>query len=398
MPYTKESLSSNSTDRGSDNKLQTLESVSKFIRQVRDRAPAMFFEIEALEVLEVNIDPEKSSFPKKKDGTPDFEYIGSVRGRYEDSEFEKNIDATKNFKPIHMGTNQVPLVGEIVAGIEFFGQRFYISPINLYGNVYQNTKHGISVGLNEKANVSKKGYQTAQDSSGNRTGYYSNDLTEYKPILPFEGDTILNGRYGNSIRIGSNKEKDGNILLSVGQNFKKEDNFKLEEPDLDGSNIYITNHQLNNNLKFTPGRKSELVTELESYDGGQIYLGGDRIILNTKQKGDIYLSSNNNIAISSVNQVVLEDLKTQIGSVKADEPLVLGNVNEKALTSIKAILDLILEILGSGLAQTVPAQVPVVPNPAGTQKITQAITESGTLGGTIPNTKSVAHFTEKGKK
>ena len=47
MPYTKESLSSNSTDRGSDNKLQTLESVSKFIRQVRDRAPAMFFEIEA---------------------------------------------------------------------------------------------------------------------------------------------------------------------------------------------------------------------------------------------------------------------------------------------------------------------------------------------------------------
>ena len=61
-------------------------------------------------------------------------------------------------------------------------------------------------------------------------------------------------------------------------------------------------------------------------------------------------------------------------------------------------MDLILEILGSGLAQTVPAQVPVVPNPAGTQKITQAITESGTLGGTIPNTKSVAHFTEKGKK
>ena len=66
MSYTKEQLSSLATSRGRDNKLQSLDSVFKAIRQVRDRVAAEFFEIEAFEVLEVNIDPEKPSFPKKQ--------------------------------------------------------------------------------------------------------------------------------------------------------------------------------------------------------------------------------------------------------------------------------------------------------------------------------------------
>mgnify|MGYP001233957588 FL=1 len=399
MSYTKEQLSSLATSRGRDNKLQSLDSVFKAIRQVRDRVAAEFFEIEAFEVLEVNIDPEKPSFPKK-DGKPDYDMLGSVKGRYLISEFEANIDRCKNFRPLNMNNNQYPLVGEICAGIELFGQRFYFSPTNLFGNTHQNTKHGISGGLNKNSLVSKKGYTTAQDSSGKKTGYYSNDLTPYKPLLPFEGDTIFNGRYGQGIRIGSDKKKNSNILLSVGHEFKENDDFKLESPDNDGASIYVVNHKLSEEekLKFTPGKESKVVTELDSFSEPQIYMGANRIILNTKQKGDIYLSSNNNIAISSVNNVVIEDRKTQIGSTSANEPLVLGNKNADALTEIHKALNAINQVLSAGLVQTVPSNIPVVVGPAGQSPFQESTSAAGELGKLIPKTKSEAHFTEKGTK
>ena len=86
-----------------------------------------------------------------------------------------------------------------------------------------------------------------------------------KPLLPYEGDTIIEGRFGNSIRFGStnisdkipkeNKNRwsnEGNagdpiIIIRNGQRTEDINNkgwqHTLEDIDKDASSIYITSNQ-----------------------------------------------------------------------------------------------------------------------------------------------------------
>jgi hypothetical protein len=322
------------------NRVQNVESTLRLIKEISDE-PGQFYELEPLEVLEVHLDDTRNSFPQGSDG-PDYTYLGGVKGRLVISETGKNIDKLSDYKPLNPNIQTTPVIGEIVIGVKYLGQLFYTTQVNFFGNPNFNTQHGLSKGKSKDTLVSDN-IDTAneQDDTGVKVGYYLEPTQDVRRLLPQEGDVLIEGRFGNTIRIGSDIKNDNqdspNIILNAGQSKDDFPNPKQpveEKIDTDGSSVYITTNQP---LTFTPGIESKLSPP--PYEGKNILLSSDRIIFNTKNGGDIVFGSNNNISICAPKEVVIEADTTKIGSVEASEPLVLGAILESKLNDILTLIE-----------------------------------------------------------
>ena len=303
----------------------TLNSLKKRINEIVQESK--FYELEPVEVLEVHLDDTKSSFPTIE-GEPDYAYIGGVIGRFVFSEQGLNIDRCKNFKPLNPNMNITPAVGEIVIGVKYLSDYYFTSAVNLFGNPNLNVQHGVSRIKRKNTLSSKQGITTPAEENDTNTnvGYYLDDgrNKDARKILPNEGDIILEGRFGNSIRIGSDLKNGNtespNIILNVGQTIEGDTKVPIEEKiDTDGSSIYLTTNQT---LDFTPAIESKVITGEMS--GKNILLSSDRILFNSKEKGDIGMFSANNISLGSVGKIVMESPEVKIGGDEAEEPQVLG--------------------------------------------------------------------------
>ena len=322
------------------NRVQNVESTLRLIKEISDE-PGQFYELEPLEVLEVHLDDTRNSFPQGSDG-PDYTYLGGVKGRLVISEPRKNIDKLSDYKPLNPNIQTTPVIGEIVIGVKYLGQLFYTTQVNFFGNPNFNTQHGLSKGKSKDTLVSDN-IDTAneQDDTGVKLGYYLEPTQDVRRLLPQEGDVLIEGRFGNTIRIGSDIKNDNqdspNIILNAGQSTDDFPNPKQpieERIDTDGSSVYITTNQP---LTFTPGIESQLSPP--PYEGKNILLSSDRIIFNTKNGGDIVFGSNNNISICAPKEVVIEADTTKIGSIGATEPLVLGAILESKLNDILTLIE-----------------------------------------------------------
>ena len=320
--------------------IQTLNSLKKRINEIVQESK--FYELEPVEVLEVHLDDTKSSFPTIE-GEPDYSYIGGVIGRFVFSEQGLNIDRCKSFKPLNPNMNITPAVGEIVIGVKYLSDYYFTSAVNLFGNPNLNVQHGVSRIKRKNTLSSKQGITTPAEENDTNTnvGYYLDDgrNKDARKILPNEGDIILEGRFGNSIRIGSDLKNGNtespNIILNVGQTIEGDTKVPIQEKiDTDGSSIYLTTNQT---LEFTPGTESQLSPG--PYEGKNILISSDRITLNTKNGGDIGILSNNNISLTSPKEVVIEAPTTKIGSINATEPMVLGDTLESKLNDILTLIE-----------------------------------------------------------
>ena len=339
MSYTIGKKSGNKTGPISS-RVQNTESILRLLKEVED-SPNEFYELEPLEVVAVHLDASKKYFPQKKDGGPDYSFLGGVKGRFVNSELGMNIDSLSDYKPLNPNFQTTPVVGEIVIGVKYLGQLFFTTQLNLFGNPNFNTQHGISVGKKKDTLSSSDGIDDLpnSDDKGIETGHYFKKLDDARKLLPNEGDVIIEGRFGNSIRIGSDikneNEESPNMIFSVGHTIEGDTKVPIEEKiDTDSSSVYLTSNQ---ELNFTIGAESQLIPA--PYDGKQILLSSNRIILNTKEGGDILFSSNNNVGISAVNEVVIESPTTKIGGIDATEPIVLGDTLESKLNDILTLIE-----------------------------------------------------------
>ena len=339
MSYTIGKKSGNKTGPISS-RVQTTESMLRLMKEVED-SPNEFYELEPLEVVAVHLDASKKYFPQKKDGGPDYSFLGGVKGRFVNSELGVNLDALSDFKPLNPNFQTTPVVGEIVIGVKYLGQLFFTTQLNLFGNPNFNTQHGISVGKKKDTLSSSDGIDDLpnSDDRGIETGHYFKKMDDARKLLPNEGDVIIEGRFGNSIRIGSDirneNEESPNMIFSVGHTIEGDTKVPIEEKiDTDSSSVYLTSNQ---ELNFTIGAESQLIPA--PYDGKQILLSSNRIILNTKEGGDILFSSNNNVGISAVKEVVIESPTTKIGGTDATEPIVLGDTLESKINDILTIIE-----------------------------------------------------------
>ena len=143
---------------------------------------------------------------------------------------------------------------------------FYFPPVNVWNNSSYNTLPS---------------EQDIQSNNGEvNFGEYikENQLSSVTTMLPFEGDMILEGRFGNSIRFGSstprgknnwsenNSEGDPIIIISNGQ--ESSGYTPIENINKDASSIYLTSNQNIHNFGLACSNFSSLGVEFKGASSG----------------------------------------------------------------------------------------------------------------------------------
>jgi len=299
------------------------------------------------------------------------------------------FESTDNLTPIDSSKNSVayplipylknyPLVNEVVMIFQLpstnvnplnnnslSNQYYYLNPISLWNsthhNAYPNTFQSST------SNPPQKSYQEIEGGSPRITtqnqpevnfnsplvGGTFEEKSDIHPLLPYEGDIITEGRWGNSIRLGStvsgstNTENYQSTWSNVGdngdpvtiiRNGQPTDASKtgwlpiIENINKDLSSIYLTSYQ-----KIPLKASSENFSALSptpllprEYYNPQIILNSGRLVFNASKdsiilsaQDSIALSSNNQIGITSNNVNIAAD-SIKIGGPDATDPALLG--------------------------------------------------------------------------
>lgn len=184
----------------------------------------------------------------------------------------KSQEVSEPAWPMFGFMRQYPIVNEIVFIVTgpteklndriYNQQYFYFPPYS----IWNRANHGAFPNMNEYANFLQQysnvqGYPgTAITGSTLPLGYTFQENQQVRNIRPFEGDTIIQGRFGQSVRFGSTvpKLKRDNTWSNSGENgdpitiilnSQRQENqaFKfnniVENINKDGSAIYMTSTQ-----------------------------------------------------------------------------------------------------------------------------------------------------------
>lgn len=287
---------------------------------------------------------------------------------------------------------------------------YYINPINLWNS--QETNPLPVPNQNVKSASQNKGYLETQtgnpnkpDSTENTTfkpGTYFLEKGTVNPLYAFEGDTILEGRFGNSIRLGNtvpnniaslnnNWSATGSIgdpitIISNGLHSESPSfNSITEDINLDGSSAYFTSTQkipieVSSQNDYLSYSENTAPTTPNTYIGKQVILNSGRLLFNSTQD-HILLSSAKSInlnTVESVNidaatQTVIQTPELYLGGIETAQPVVLGNDLVDLLTKILNDLSFLTGALQNQLG--VPVGTPIGP----TNLVAQAINDK--IGG-----------------
>ena len=315
---------------------------------------------------------------------PDFEGLGGWNSigiiKYElinSPEGEQTI--RKIAKPLLSNTKTIPLKNEIIFLIKLPDTNslnsltdteiyYYLTLISLWNhphhNAFPNPLNGNNISESQRKDyksiesgnvrrVTDNSTEINLNSTNNSGGKFI-ERTDIHPILPFTGDNILEGRFGNSIRLGSTiksksqyqnnwstsgNEGDPIIIMRNGQPTNSSDEGWLptvENINSDLSSIYITSTQklpINvSSLNYTGIRSEYSPTFPQSYNSPQIILNSGRLLLNSttdsillSSKKVIALSAIEDIGINSRGNISLSSKGVRLGGREANESLIMGD-------------------------------------------------------------------------
>ena len=245
-------------------------------------------------------------------------------------------------RPLFPNIKIYPLKNELVYCIrlansdinENTGQRkiYYFPPISIWNHPHHNALPNILNGENLPEN-SKQDYPLIEAGNVRRVSDNSTDIdlgktfkerSNIHPLLPFEGDIILEGRWGNSIRFGSTVKNTLNnwsmsglngdpiTILRNGQGSDEEIGWipTTENINIDNSSIYLTSTQnvplnvssTNNYKSYTTLPDNPPPTKPFDYHGKQILINSGRLVFNTNQD-HLLLSSKKSINLNAVKSI-----------------------------------------------------------------------------------------------
>jgi hypothetical protein len=293
--------------------------------------------------------------------------------------------------PLNSNSKNFPLINEIVFLITLpdnnigeltsASKSYYISPVALWNHPHHNAYPSNPT---NPLPAQQKDYQQTSAGSvrkvtdGSTEIYLGNTFKERSnihPLLPFEGDTIYEGRWGNSLRLGStvkdqpnNWSTTGNngdpiIILRNGQLIDANNEGWIpivENINKDISSIYTTSTQqipLEASSTSYTSYKNNPPTLPNQYSNNQIILNSGRLIFNSTND-HILLSSKKTInlnAITSVNidapATIIQSNEVYLGSKDATEPILLGNSTVNLLhtlvQNLKAFTDICSTVVGT---------------------------------------------------
>jgi len=344
----------------------TLKQVNTFVRNFIEHRE--FYELEPAEIIDIVLtddDLAENNLLLSDKVTPDYRYVGAVKARYLVSETDTEDDELTWSFPLDPNTQDFPLKGEYVICVHYLGKRFYTQKLNLLNSVNSNSFPGMSSmyldrdkSVSDAEEVSETGITNRATEGMFEPGEYFKINNSIRRMSPEEGDIIFNGRFGNSIRLGSNQSSgDGyeispNILFRAGQLLDSTKKIvgdissvyaKPVEEDInaDGSSLYLTT---NESVDLTPAAESKVAPQ--EFSGRQIILNSDRIIFNSKNVNDIHAFSSRNINLSAAQRINFESPIINLGDRFASEPVLKGDATISLLTDILDALSIMAKGLG----------------------------------------------------
>ena len=297
-----------------ENQLLTADGLKNKLAQLSGEE--LFYELEAVEVVDiyrmVDANPEDGTTGPTQlteggvqEVKPNLSGPGAILGRYIESEQGDNVDELQEFFPLDSNILQMPVVGEVVLGMEFDGQRYYFGKLNR--NIEELNFQRFNVSTVSDLG-SYEGYRRVLNSNvevdNYKQGDYFVDIFQPKQNLD-EGDTAIQGRFGNSIVLGSN-QKDGN-LFSPNVKIKAQ----VSASQVSSSMIHMTTNEKIDYEEPTKtyAKKSDSVNTkgidgrrrfTTDYTKPQILLNSDRIVLNAEKEdigifaqGKVFIRGNN---------------------------------------------------------------------------------------------------------
>jgi hypothetical protein len=266
-------------------------------------------------------------------------------------------------KPALSNSKQLPLINEIVYTFSLPNpnnqlggtseELYYFNTINVWNSQHHNAlPNGLTLEENQKADYTSSAAGNVRRIEDGSTeinlGSTFVERSNINPLLPFEGDVIYEGRWGNSVRFGSTVTGSVNDWSETGENGdpitilrngEDPDNNPdgwvpvVEDINKDLSSIWMTSTQ-QIPIEIASSNYNSYSTPPETpnqYVGTQVIANSDRILLNSKTD-HIMLSSATSINMNSVDSVnidteehIVDASSILLGSKDATEALMLGN-------------------------------------------------------------------------
>ena len=332
--------------------LTSFGSVSNLIKNLKSEDE--FYELEVGEVLDTLLTyndlkekkPVLSSASISGQET-EFKDIGMAKIRLIKSQNGLEESSCSWYYPLESNIRQYPLKGEYVVCVNYIGMKFYTQTLNFISHINTNSVPGLSDVIDKPdPGIFSKMYalmdageepprEEKEDTFTIGEFFTRNRLI--RQLKPYEGDITIQGRFGNTIRLGSNISDDDDlgttglpeneygpspsIKIRAGQltdyysseagmdgQFDEEDSpnietfeekffelghgldaYVVEDINADASSIYLTTNEtvpLNPVTNTMGARVHHAHLEYPpTFDGKQIILNSDKIVFNTKQGG-----------------------------------------------------------------------------------------------------------------
>jgi hypothetical protein len=296
--------------------------------------------------------------------------------------------------PAYPNIKQYPLINELVPVLYLADPNvientsavsaYYLPPINVWNSQVHNAVPSTDItpelenkeySLVEAGSVRRITDQDTEIELGDT--FNENNVLNNYPLLPYEGDIIYEGRFSNSIRLGSTVNNalnpnewslegdNGNPITIIrngqGNSAKNvvdtTDSWvpTLEKINEDKSSIYLTSNQniplfLASKIDESYGPNQSQAPFVQLYPNSQIILNSDQLIFNSRTDNimlssnkSIHLSANTTLNFDAKNQITLVAPKLYLGSAFGSEGIqlqsaVLGEeLTQALLTFIQAV-------------------------------------------------------------
>lgn len=256
-------------------------------------------------------------------------------------------------RPSNNNIKKIPLVGEFVLVYKTFNQQsnglnrrdqwYYLDVVNVQSAINENLLPGIAA-------------RSTQQEIDNTVPGKTFERKAISPLQPYEGDLLIEGRWGNSIRFGStvkfNKgtytlkgdwqgsaSGDPITIISNGRKNKPQRQFVTDNISDSDSTIYLTSTQKLPNFSLNHEIKGQY--KESEFTGSQLLGVADRIILKTKS--DI-------IVLDSKVGIHIQSPATKIGTGN-HEPMLQ---TKEVISALKAIVNTITSLQDSNGGICVP--------------------------------------------
>ena len=248
----------------------------------------------------------------------------------------------KNVQPISANIKQIPIIGESVLIVKGYNntttrttrshQWYYFPSIGTISNTNHNYQ---SIPVNSSTFIEDANFLK----------------TKIVPKQPFRGDFLIEGRWGNSIRLGSsvktnedeytvaatwNSNKDGDPIIILTNTKSKPptgktiETYSIENVESDDASLYLTSTQNVKRLSFgtkkNPNSLKTMLPNESEFKQSQFIGVADRIVLSAKTDLAV-INSPRGIILNTTGVV-------KIGNDSATSNLVHGDILYKMLQQI----------------------------------------------------------------